>query len=55
MKPFAVQVAQRTCIGSRSRNEDFIAIEHLMELTGRTRGKRTARARSPFEVPNEAA
>jgi serine/threonine protein phosphatase PrpC len=29
MKPFAVQVAQRTCIGSRSRNEDFIAIEHL--------------------------
>ena len=29
MKPFAVQVAQRTCIGSRSRNEDFLAIEHL--------------------------
>ena len=29
MKPFAVQVAQRTCIGSRSRNEDLIAIEHL--------------------------
>jgi serine/threonine protein phosphatase PrpC len=28
MKPFAVQVAQRTCIGSRSRNEDFLAIEH---------------------------
>jgi serine/threonine protein phosphatase PrpC len=29
MKPFAVQVAQRSCIGSRSRNEDFLAIEHL--------------------------
>jgi serine/threonine protein phosphatase PrpC len=29
MKPLAVQVAQRTCIGSRSLNEDFIAIEHL--------------------------
>ncbi len=27
MKPFAVQVARRTCIGSRSRNEDCIAIE----------------------------
>jgi PPM family protein phosphatase len=28
MKPFAVQVAQRTCIGARSRNEDCIAAEH---------------------------
>jgi serine/threonine protein phosphatase PrpC len=31
MKRFAVQVAQRSCIGSRSRNEDFIAIEHLRD------------------------
>jgi hypothetical protein len=29
MKPFAVQVAQRTRIGSRARNEDCIAVEHL--------------------------
>jgi len=28
MKAFAVQVAQRTCIGSRSRNEDCLAVEH---------------------------
>jgi PPM family protein phosphatase len=26
--PFALQVAQRTCIGARSRNEDCIAVEH---------------------------
>ena len=29
MKTFAVQVAQRTCIGSRTQNEDCIAVEHL--------------------------
>jgi len=28
MNPFAVQVAQRSCIGARSRNEDCLAIEH---------------------------
>lgn len=28
MKRFAVQVAQRSCIGARSRNEDCLAVEH---------------------------
>jgi len=28
MKRFAVQVAQRSCIGARSRNEDRLAVEH---------------------------
>jgi serine/threonine protein phosphatase PrpC len=29
MKSLAVQVAHRTCIGSRARNEDCIAVEHI--------------------------
>jgi PPM family protein phosphatase len=28
VKRFAVQVAQRSCIGARSRNEDCLAVEH---------------------------
>ena len=28
MKPLALQVAQRSCIGARSRNEDCLAVEH---------------------------
>lgn len=28
MKHFAVQVARRSCIGARSRNEDCLAVEH---------------------------